>query len=372
MKKETHRRHFFIALGVFWALLGLSFAAISYVVAAENGAANAPLSFALNLFKFFFWFAFAPLVFVLVRRYGFDRADTFLVNFAVHVACGFVLSGAHTLVYTTLVVLTEGFQARTPTTATLFQEYFFFGNFFLNLLLYALIVIAVQAYLLYGKYLTEESRSAELRAELADARLQALKMQLNPHFLFNALHSISSLNLVEPQKANRMIARLGEFLRMTLESSDEQTVTLGEEIEYLRCYLEIEQIRFSDRLTAEFDVAPELLKAEVPHLILQPLVENAVKYGLAPFAAPGRIAIGAERKGGRLILRVADRCERTAGILSNGQPAGSGTGLQNVRSRLKFLYDRNFRLEINDDESGATVEIEIPFAADAGLQLETL
>lgn len=113
-------------------------------------------------------------------------------------------------------------------------------------------MIIVQAYLFFDKQQREARRNAEMQTELANAQLAALKMQLQPHFLFNALHSISSLNLVDPLRANRMIARLGEFLRLTLERSDEQTVTLSEELEFLRYYLEIEQIRFSDRLTVEF------------------------------------------------------------------------------------------------------------------------
>src|SRR5947199_9074632 len=118
-------------------------------------------------------------------------------------------------------------------------------------------------------------------------------MQLHPHFLFNTLHSISSLVLEDPPKANSMIARLGDFLRLTLDHSNQQVVTLKEETEFVRCYLEIEQVRFGDRLTVAFKIEPATVGAEVPHLILQPLVENAIQHAIAPHATPGRIEIAA-------------------------------------------------------------------------------
>ena len=145
-----------------------------------------------------------------------------------------------------------------------------------------MIFSAIQAFAFYQDYRTEEEQKLRATAQLARAELHALKMQIHPHFLFNTLHSISSLVLEDAPKANQMIARLGDFLRLTLEHSERQFVTLKEEIEFARCYLEIEQVRFSDRLQVEFDVAAESLTAEVPHLILQPLVENAIQHAIAP------------------------------------------------------------------------------------------
>src|SRR5947207_1400744 len=150
-----------------------------------------------------------------------------------------------------------------------------------------------------------------LNTQLAQAQLRALKMQLHPHFLFNTLHSISSLVLEDPPKANSMIARLGDFLRLTFENSDQQLVTLKEVTEFLRCYLEIEQVRFGDRLTVAFELESQTLAAQVPHLILQPVVENAVQHAIAPRASPGCIKIEARRLNDQ--LRIERSEERRVG-----------------------------------------------------------
>src|SRR5947207_2385882 len=185
-------------------------------------------------------------------------------------------------------------------------------------------------------------------------------MQLHPHFLFNTLHSISSLVLEDPPRANIMIARLGDFLRLTLEHSEEQTVTLKEEIEFLRLYLEIEQIRFEDRLSVDFTIEPATFSAHVPHLILQPVVENAIRYAIAPYASPGRIKIEAKRLEGLLRLEVKDN---GPGIESKRDSIEKhGLGLANVRARLKQIYGKEFRFEVTSiPNGGLTVALEMPF-----------
>jgi len=185
-------------------------------------------------------------------------------------------------------------------------------------------------------------------------------MQIHPHFLFNTLHSISSLVLEDPPRANSMIARLGDFLRLTLEHSDEQMVTLKQEIEFLRCYLEIEQVRFADRLSVDFSIEPTTLSATVPHLILQPLVENAIQYGIAPHATAGWIRVEARRVDGLLRLEVKDS---GPGIeTSSSSVEKQGVGLSNVRARLKQNYGTEFRFEIvNVPEGGLAVLLEMPF-----------
>ncbi len=157
-----------------------------------------------------------------------------------------------------------------------------------------------------------------------------------------------------------MIARLGDFLRLTLEHSDEQMVTLKQEIEFLRCYLEIEQVRFEDRLSVDFSIEPTTLSATVPHLILQPLVENAIQYAIAPHADPGYIRVEAKRVDTLLRLEVIDSGPgiETSGTLVEKQ----GVGLRNVRARLKQNYGTEFRFEMaNIPEGGLTVLLEMPF-----------
>src|SRR5678815_4881176 len=151
-----------------------------------------------------------------------------------------------------------------------------------------------------------EAQTARLTAQLAQAQLQALKMQIHPHFLFNTLNSIAALLHKDVEAADKMIARLGDFLRLTLKSSDEQTLDFDQELEFLKCYLDIEHIRFQDRLTVEMDIEPQTLDVIVPNLILQPIVENAVRHGVSKRFSSGHITIRARERNNRLILQVED------------------------------------------------------------------
>jgi sensor histidine kinase YesM len=234
------------------------------------------------------------------------------------------------------------------------------NHFHTNLLVYAAIVLAWHALNYYREWREREMQAAALAAQLAQAQLQALKMQLQPHFLFNTLNSISALNHEDPKAANRMIARLSELLRLSLENDGAQEVALHQELDFLKRYLEIQQVRFGDRLNVRFDVAPQTRDARVPNLLLQPLVENAIQHGIAPFSAPGEIHIQASRENGLLCLRVADN--------GPGWPAtkvaggAEGIGLANTRARLQQIYGSAHRFELrNGVERGAVVEIRIPF-----------
>ena len=222
-----------------------------------------------------------------------------------------------------------------PSLVDCYRAYFGLG-FYIDLIIASLIIIAVHALLYYRRFRASELEQAALKTQLAQARLSALKMQLHPHFLFNTLHSISSLVLEDPPKANSMIARLGDFLRLTLDHSGQQLVTLKEETEFLRCYLEIEQVRFGDRLTVEFQIEPATLAAEVPHLILQPVVENAIQHAIAPRATPGAIQVAAKQTSGLLRLEVTD--DGPGLTISSNALESQGLGLKNVRARLEQLY----------------------------------
>ncbi len=181
-------------------------------------------------------------------------------------------------------------------------------------------------------------------------------MQIHPHFLFNTLNSIAALLHKDVEAADRMIARLGDFLRLTLKSSDAPIVDFEQELEFLKCYLEIEHIRFRDRLTVDFDIDPRALTAMVPNLILQPIVENAVKHGVARQTYPGHIIISARREGERLIMRVEDNGSGLK-VKSNG----SGIGLSNTRARLEQFYGGDFTFQIaNSAERGASVTLDVP------------
>jgi len=227
--------------------------------------------------------------------------------------------------------------------------------------IYALLLVASQAVRYYRRFREGELRSARLEAQLSQAQLAALKMQLHPHFLFNTLHSISALVHANPDAADRMIARLGDFLRLTLENSGAQEVSLQKELEFLRCYLEIEGIRFRDRLTTEVDVEPQALDTPVPNLILQPIVENAIRHGVAPRSAPGRIEISAKRNNGSLRIEVRDNGPGLPAVRETGSKFRQGLGLANTRARLTRLYGESHRLELaNAEGGGLVVTIEFP------------
>jgi signal transduction histidine kinase len=210
----------------------------------------------------------------------------------------------------------------------------------------------------YERSKARERREAELEARLAQARLQALRMQLNPHFLFNTLNSIASLIQDQPQ-AEEMIEALSGLLRLTLSASERQEVTLREELHFLDRYLLIEQIRFGDRLRVDKQIEPGILDLCVPILVLQPLVENAVKHGIEARIGPGKIGVTVERHGNMLHLEVSDNGRGSAALTE--RPRREGVGLSNTRARLKELYGDRASLEFRQNGAeGSSVAIKIP------------
>jgi len=208
--------------------------------------------------------------------------------------------------------------------------------------------------------LRSELRAAQLETQVAQARLGALKAQLQPHFLFNTLNAIVVLvRQQKGQQAEETLARFSDLLRAVLADMDAQEVTLARELEYLRLYLSIEQLRFSDRLRADIDVDSELLDAAVPHMGLQPIVENAIRHGVGPRATPGVIVIRAQRIGDFLHVTVRDD---GPGFRVPAAGQGMGLGLANTRARLKQLYgaDAELRTE-TPPEGGARVTMVLPF-----------
>ena len=201
--------------------------------------------------------------------------------------------------------------------------------------------------------------TAQLETQLVQAQLKTLQAELHPHFLFNTLHAISTLVHTNPDSADRMISRLSDLLRLTFDRTGASAVSLQEELEFLQKYLEIEQIRFQDRLAVRYDIEPDTLDAEVPRLILQPLVENAIKHGVAPRSGRGLIQISAHAREGALWIEVRDD-----GVGLSGPARSrlhSGVGLSNTRARLECLYGTAHRLEFSEGTEGLAVQMQIPF-----------
>lgn len=234
-----------------------------------------------------------------------------------------------------------------------------------NFIVYWLIIWASHALNYYKRYRESELQASQLAAQLAEAQLQALKMQLHPHFLFNTLHSISSLLSRDTEAARRMIARLGDFLRLTLENSGAQEVKLRDELDFLKCYLDIEGIRFYDRLTVRMEIEPQTLSSCVPNLILQPIVENAIRHGIAPRSKPGLIEIKAVRLGERLRLEVRDDGPGLPVKIGPSRTGRRGIGLSNTQNRLRQLYGAEASFEMtNDVRGGLLVILELPFRSE--------
>jgi two-component system, LytTR family, sensor kinase len=204
-----------------------------------------------------------------------------------------------------------------------------------------------------------ELAASALETRLVEAQLQALKSQIQPHFLFNTLNAISTLVHHDPDRADRMISCLGDLLRTTLAHRQQQEVTVQEELELLGPYLEIEQTRFGDRLTIEIQSQSETLDARVPHLILQPLIENAIRHGIAPQRGPGWISVTTVRRGDSLVVQVRDNGQ---GLTRKDPLNTAGLGLANIRARLEQLYGSRAALRIQPrPEGGTLVELQMPY-----------
>jgi two-component system, LytTR family, sensor kinase len=220
---------------------------------------------------------------------------------------------------------------------------------------YASIALVAHALSYYRKSRQGELRAAQLEAQLAKARLQSLKSQLQPHFLFNTMHSISALMHSNVRAADQMICRLGDLLRITLDSVGTQITTLRGELEFVNCYLEIEKVRLEDRLQIYYAIAPEMLDAQVPHLLLQPLVDNAVKHGISKIPGGGQICISARDQGNSLLLTVEND-----GIVSAAKTGNLGVGLKVTRERLYSLYGDHYSLDFLTSDNRVTISISIP------------
>ncbi len=234
------------------------------------------------------------------------------------------------------------------------------AEFHSGLLIYASIIAIRNALDTYRKYQEREVRAAQLEAQLTQAHLDALRKQLHPHFLFNTLNTVSILIDEDTGAARNMLVRLSDLLRSTLDGAKTHEVSLKQELEFIESYLEIERMRFHDRLTVEMHIDPKTLSAQVPDLILQPLVENAIRHGIATRSAAGTIQIHADRMNGDLRLQVRDNGKG----LPHGQQqlSKTGVGISNTQSRLQQLYGFKHSFEIHNlDEGGVMVNITIPF-----------
>lgn len=317
----------------------------------------------------YLWAGLTPAIIWLSRRYPIE-SDRWLQNLLRHVGFGAGFALLELALSCTVISLI----AQIPQSyGGSLRKYWLgvVGRFwFWELLIYLMILAAVEAYQFFRKYQERQLATSELQAQLSEAQLRALRMQLHPHFLFNALHSIAVLlRKGENGAALGMLTGLGDLLRYSLDNDAAQEVPLRQEMDFIQRYLRLEQVRFQDRLRVEYDIPDATLSARVPNLILQPLVENAIRHGVAPRPGARTVRLSAAREGEQLRLDVEDV---PAGTGDKARPAAEpedevpgrpgGLGLANVRARLRRLYGEDFEMQAESDgASGYRVTLRIPF-----------
>jgi two-component system, LytTR family, sensor kinase len=356
-----------------WTLFGLFFASQTYLTQIYWGR-EASWSQALWVWLpcGYSWAALTPGMLHLARRFPFARNDwlrPLLIHFLAAVSVSFVATAVY-------VVIRKLLLWNDPTAAAPVKtfEKLIISELYSGVLIYTSVIGISYALGYYRKYRERELKAAQLESQLAQAQLDALRKQLQPHFLFNTLNTVSILIDEDTKAARNMLVRLSDLLRATLDRSKAHEVSLKQELEFIEGYLEIERTRFQDRLTVEMKIDPKTLDARVPDLILQPIVENAIRHGVAPRATAGLVEIRATRLNGSLRLEVRDNgkglatgdggtAESEAGKSSDDK---SGVGIANTRARLAQLYGRDHDFEMrNVAGGGLTVNITIPFRTES-------
>jgi signal transduction histidine kinase len=348
-----------VVFGVATALGCFSgFQSYYYVSTFTDWPASLPFLLALNLGYWYSWACLTPAILALSRWAPLER-HTWKRAVLVHVPGVFVATVAH-------IALTVGSQVaivwlvgQAPRDWREEAQRMFFNYFDWEMMTYWAIVGLGHALRYYGEARDRALRESQLETHLVEAQLEALQRQLQPHFLFNTLNTISALMHRNVDAADNMIAKLSDLLRMSLQTVGVQEVALKQELDFLSKYLEIEQTRFRDRLTVVFDVQPDTLDALVPNLVLQPLVENAIKHGIGPRPTPGQVEIRSRRAGSLLEMEVRDNgVGLSAARLTD---FNRGVGLANTRSRLQHLYGSSHRFEFRQPPGGGlSVLIAIP------------
>ncbi len=302
------------------------------------------------------WLVLTPFILMLVERFPLVRARLSW-SLPIHLVASVVIGATNRVLLLLAMPLAAGVWPVRYDPQRMMRDVVL--RLDLQALLYWAVVAVYEGLSWYMKVQESQRRQAELEARLTGARLEALRMQLQPHFLFNTLHTISSMIHTDPNGADLMVVRLSEFLRMSLENSASQEAPLEEELEFIERYLEIERIRFHDRLKVLYDIPSDTLDATVPRLILQPLVENAIKHGVSKVSGPGSVRITARAGEGKLTLAVRDNGPG----FENGSPSQCNRiGLRNTRERLERLYGREQQLVLrNLDKGGVEATVTIPF-----------
>lgn len=342
-------------MGVFgvWTVFGLWSANqyLLFVLTSGGKVESWTRPFVIYLASAWMWAAFTPLVVWLSRRAPVERGRV-LLSLATLAAAFVALHLLDVWVDSVVYVLASG-NPRRPYVPQLLNQ----AN--LNMLSFGAVVAVTSALDYYRAYRERHLRAAQLEAQLAQAQLHALRAQLHPHFLFNTLHAISTLMHRDAEAADRMLSRLSDLLRMVLETAAAPEVPLLREVQFIEGYLEIERTRLGSRLQTELDIAPDTYDAVIPQLLLQPLVENAVRHGIAPHGPGGAVRVEARRDNSILRLTVQDDGR---GLRVPVGELREGLGLRASRARLQQIYGAAQRFELrNRPAGGVEVVLELPY-----------
>jgi sensor histidine kinase YesM len=349
-----HRYQGWILYWGTWLLIGIYFAFLDMTVLSEGPVDLARLV-TVDILQHLLWGAMILVVIRSLKRHPLGDFNTWR-RWAFHLG----LSLVFTVAGLAAVFLMSRMLQRTslPSQAVLWHQFgrFFWRYFHLAFMDFVIAIGAFTAVDMYRRFKARELQASQLEARLAQAQNETLRMQLQPHFLFNALHSVSALIERDPAAADRMLSRIGDLLRQTLDLSGKQEVTLRQELAILHSYLEIQRIRFLDRLRVRMECPEALMEALVPCFVLQPQVENALKHGLA-LSGGGLVTIRAREEGGQLVLEVEDDGRG----LEDGPSHRQRVGTANTRARLELLYgaDQSFEL-LPVPAGGALARIRLP------------
>lgn len=342
----------FAGIWLIWLVIALITSVQGYVAGLAAGSPQPWLpAFGNGIAWYSAWAVLTPLVVAVARRLADERRIARLV--VIHLAAGVCVAVLHSTLYASLNAMVYGKATWAPWSSELLLLKLT-GSVHVQLMIYAIIVGIVLGARAYRALRDREVAAARLETRLAEAETAALRAQLQPHFLFNTLNAISALVPDDPVSAQRLIARLGDLLRLSIDQRRSQRGALADELEFTDTYLAIEEARLGPRLRVVRRIASEALAVPVPSLLLQPLVENAVRHGVAPLVAGGTLTIEADLREGRLRLMVADDGRGAAEIVE-------GVGLGNARLRLHQLYGDRQSLEIETaPDAGFRVTVMVP------------
>lgn len=346
----------FLGLWLVPAAVALGQIVIERTLAGQ--AVDWPLALWTTIPNWALWALMTPAVAWLAMRFGPGKAPVWQIV-AAHAAGGALALGFHA-VGNVAAFQIAGLPAQW-TVGDIQTHYALRAH--VNAVAYAAIVAGTWAWAASRQRRMREAREVALRASLAEAELEALRMQLRPHFLFNALHAVgATVRNGEGDKAVTMLSSLGDLLRLSLESEGTDEVPLRRELDILDRYLALEKVRFADRLTVHVEADDDARSARVPAWMLQPLVENALKHGIAPKPGPATVRVHASREGDRLVVRVEDDGIGPEASGARGRTQGTGVGLANTRARLDALYGREASLTLaSGDAGGAVATLSLPY-----------